>query len=335
MGNDSVAPSCAMPDRFVTARITIFMLAYYVTPPIMVLFGLSSHILAVVALHRESKKHFSFMYQVWDMTLTALCIVTLALAIATFRILSGFASAGSQWFMRNHALMLYSAHLAIPFANAIGLAALYISAVTALDRDRAMSKPQEYATMSHKTRLKISVCSSIFIGITVSAFDMFRYYLIFDEGRYVIVLDEAFITSIFARFAVHFRNLVLAAGVALVIVFNVKALAAFWKHSKRLSGIMTDKRAFQRRQTERTLLCLTLLHALQELAARGLQIAIFAIVFIRPSFLLCEGLLVTPLMEMVLELLLLTKVFCAACVSRPFRVSIATVLRSVLFRISD
>lgn len=301
--------------------------AYYVCPPFLLLFGLGSNLVAALALYKESKKHTAYLYQVYDMLLMGLTIFGFIASIVTLRLCSGFISAGQLWFMRNYALMWYTAHLTIPLVNAFGLASLYFSVAVAADRVVAMAKPQAYTLVNHKRRLKISVTLSLFIGMGSSIFDMVRYYLVDNGISYVIVIDTAYTTSTFASFSNQFRNALQVVGILLVVLCNGKALVIFLRSAKELSGILNDKRITERQKVEKTLFYLTLVQGIEETIGRVAQVVYYVFAFVDTNFLLCEGRLAAPILEATQELLMLSRVFLAALVSDPFRKSIMRVIR--------
>lgn len=296
---------------------------YYFATPMYLLFGLTGHLLYLLAFYRQSQKEPAYLYQIFITISETLELLAFALYSATIRF-SGDGYPGSVWFMSSYVCMWYSNRLATPLLDALITISMLLSLCMVSDRVFALWRPYTHRSIDHKRQAWIALSACVLVGVSASIFDCFRFLdpvLDPSTGRYISRVNKDFVETDLADVMSGLRNALLVLGLLGLVGLNI-ALAHLYsernKKTRQLMALSHEKE--ERLQADQcTLMVLSLVQSTLTSINIGLLVGFYAVLYVDPNFYGCESLFWMPLLDGVLQLVDTADFYVAFACSRQLR----------------
>lgn len=298
--------------------------AYKILMPIHFILGTIGRSLCLLAYQREAKKEKPYVYQIFVTATEILENLAFTCFSLAFRWFSGIDGTGALWYQQSYPLMWYSAHLSLPFLGAFTTTGLLLSVSMTADRLLALAKPFVYKAAKHKKHQAIALVLCYLIGLSTSIFDVFRFRVAAIDGKgFRILPNLAYSKTKLAACLARLRDAVRALGLATLVIGNILVLSHFRKRivgkEKQTNNHNGSVSRPQRKEAEKTLVLLTVSESVMTSIGMSFLIVYYALVYIDPKFMSCDGLLVAPCLDATMQLASILSFFLMLRISRRFR----------------
>lgn len=331
------AVDCGYSPAFWEACKMVTYITYTLAPPICLIVGLPSHLVALIAFlkHRNADAGYSFQI------LTTLTKVLEILAMFMFSLFFIHGAGqdwtgagpgdGPDWFMTSYSMMWFTAHVPPTLAAAATDIAVFASAATAADRAFALTMPFVYQKINHKRHFAVAAAACILVPLIGELHVCFMFELISAEAnssKYLVQYAEFAMSSVGANWAT-IMAVVRSLGEATLILCSVVMIYKFKQRNQKVQqlGSLDVNKEAKRKANERTLFFLALYQCTATTLPAFLITAWDVTNYFSASFVYCGGTMLSPVTDLLLQLVNSIDVYFMVCVSSSFRQMVTSILR--------
>lgn len=306
--NTSDAPSCQEKSLFNAAVTGVVFFENYAILPLYFIVSISSHILCLLAYHRQSKKEHAYLTQIFITISETVQIFTTTICVA-FQGLWHFGN-GPGWFLSCYPCIAYLAYCAGAFENVSITITLFLTLAMAADRLYAIWRPHLYKSRHHKRDHITAAVVSLIFGVLINVYQIFQAEVgVDDDGHYTVVLvapkssrTVATLLSAFAQLRVAVRLL----ATICLICFNLLLLHFYNQRSRKVqqmaqssSGSASQRK--KKEEEEKTLLLLSVIQSLYVSVGMTLHGCMVLLIYSIPTFFSCGYRIMSPAIEIVFQ----------------------------------
>lgn len=324
---NATSGTCNLGESLPIIEYNLSVVAYQILPTIYFFIGIITRSLCLFAFYKHLKKEKEYIYQIFASLSELLEVITITLLFVTKNNLSGYDLPGALWFQKSYALMWYSAVISSPLANGFITTSLLISVSMAADRLFAIGKPFVYKNINRQRHQLIAIVICIALGLSTSAFDVFRCRTHPKGDIYEIILDDDYVETIAALSLSWVRNIVRIFGNLALIFCNIATIVYYRKNINKTAPNENTQRLTKRIATQKTLLLLTVCQSIFKTIYLTLLNIYYSLAYIDTSFTKCVDIIFGPTLDIVKQITDSFEFFAMLGVSRHFRESILRCLK--------
>lgn len=326
---NSTPPICALlapePTKSLIAKFYTFSLLGF--KPTLLSVDLFGHLLCFVGFYKESRKNRLYSFQCYE--IAAKCLDALAALFSLF-VLCFVGTPlsigdGSVWYKSSYTLMYMSAKFGITAYDIATNIKLFVTIAMTLDRFFAMTKPMKYQNLN-RFRWEfaaLSLAGGMAILINSYGFYTNQVKKIENSEFYVIVQNVELVSSTTYRSLVFLRTGIFLMSLIISIGCNAKIIAVHKNRNKNVALIILGQddpaKINARRETEKTLLTLTIFQSVQILNEFFIKILHSCLDTFLTGFVACEGRLFTTVRYVEVTLINSMDFYVMIFVNRQFR----------------
>lgn len=332
--NESKSTCGFEPSYWETCKLVIWV-TYTIIPPFCLLIGLPSHLIALIAFLRHRNSDTGYSYQILTGVTKIFEIVGMFLFSMFFyngagQDWSGEGTGdGAEWFLGSYWLMRFTAHVLPPMAAFVSDLVAFSSAAMAADRAFALSLPFRYQSKNHSMHFLWAclLCFSIPLMCELHLALSFTVVRRQNSTKYSIE---------YGQFSGSSTNLVWTNVTAAIrsiaeltlIVCSIFMIYRFKRRNLKVQQLSTNdaRKEATRKANERTLFYLALFQCTANTLPGFLITAWDVTNYFQPSFVYCDGVILSPITDLVLQVVNAIDVYFMICVSTNFRRMIVRVL---------
>lgn len=308
-------------DTVDTLANQLSIVAYRGITPFYFVIGMITRGICLIAFYKQYKKEKAFAYQIYSSLSQLLEVIMVSLCILTRNNLSGYRLPGVIWYQKSYGLMWYAACLASPLDQSFVTICLLISLSMAADRALALAKPLIYRSLNHKRIQLIAMAMCFALGLSTSIFDVFRYHVIENDDRYIIVIDQVYTSLTIAVIFGWFRNIIRIIGNLSLVMCNITMVICYrMKVVDHTEG--NQQRIASRKFVQKTLLLLTICQSVFTTIEMTTYNTYYILLYDDPSFYSCFSRVLSPVCYLVQQMAGILNVFILFAISKQFRETI-------------
>lgn len=320
--------ACNLSETVQTATEITNYIAFKIVAPIYIIVGICLRGICLVVFYKQYKKEKAYNYQVFATFCELLRMFTCLSSTLTMNNLAGFRQVGSVWFQKSYVSMWYSARVAASLDQGFITVTLFAYLSMTADRLYALAKPFSYKAIDHKRHQTIAAFLCLFLGVSTSIFDTFRYDMREAGDHYVIVVNDEYVESTVGIVFSTIRNVVRMTGDVALIACNVAMVLSYRKSTRRINVASTNEhRQDKRKEIERTLLYLTFCQSVVTTVSMTLWNVYYGMVYSYRDFTECEGMLMAAIVDIITQMGDVVQFIAIWAVSKQLRESILGLVR--------